>query len=211
MISYCVTVYNESQELPRLTNLLSTAKKESDELVIVQTYRDESEKNTDWYKLIEKTSQLYADKYSVFHFQNDFSTLKNYMTNQASNPYIFNFDADEEMQISIIEELRKHILENDIDLYYLPRINIVDGLTEEDIKNWSWKINEKGWINWPDYQPRIYKNNNLIRWIGLVHEHLEGFKSSAAISDDGRVAILHRKHINKQRAQNSFYKNMDKK
>jgi hypothetical protein len=130
------------------------------------------------------------------------------MNNQASQSYIFNFDADEEMPIHIIEELSKHILENDIDLYYLPRINIVEGLTEQDIKNWSWKINEKGWINWPDYQPRIYKNNGQIHWVGSVHEHLEGFKSSAAINDDGKIAILHKKNIDKQRLQNAFYESI---
>jgi len=205
MISYCVTVYNEVKELPKLITILSAAKKDHDELVIVQTYRDETEKETEVYKFIEKTSQLYANKYSSFHFQNDFSALKNYMTRQASQPYIFNLDADEEMYVHIIQELRKEIVSMDIDLFFLPRINTVDGLTEEDINKWSWKINEKGWVNWPDYQSRIYKNNGQIHWVGAVHERLEGFKSSAAINDDGRVAIIHHKSIDRQRAQNSFY------
>jgi glycosyltransferase involved in cell wall biosynthesis len=205
MISYCVTVYNETKEIIKLITLLNGAKKDNDELVIIQTYRDESEKETDNYKLIEEICQRYSNKYSTFHFKNNFAELKNYMTSQASQPYIFNFDADEEMHLDAIQALRKEIACNDIDLYYLPRINIVDGLTEEDIKKWSWNVNERGWVNWPDYQPRIYKNNGEIQWMGPVHEHLVGFKSSAVISDDGKVAILHKKHIDKQRLQNTLY------
>ena len=205
MISYCVTAYNETKELRKLITILNGCKQDYDELVIIQTYRDESEKDTENYKFIEEICQRYANKYSTFHFKNNFAELKNYMTSQASQPYIFNFDADEEMEGSIIRELRKEIVSMNLDLYYLPRINIVDGLTEEDIKKWSWTINERGWVNWPDYQPRIYKNDEQIRWVGTVHERLEGFKSSAAINDDGRVAIIHKKHIDKQRQQNNFY------
>jgi hypothetical protein len=205
MISYCVTVYNEVQELPRLITILNSVKKDKDELVLTQTYKDESEKETENYKFIEKTCQLYSDKYSTFHFQNNFADLKNFITSQASQYYIFNLDADEIMYTHILEELRTEILSMDLDLYYLPRINTVDGLTEEDIKKWSWNINEKGWVNWPDYQSRIYKNNGQIHWIGAVHERLAGFKSHGAINDDGRIAILHHKNIDRQRSQNSFY------
>jgi hypothetical protein len=205
MISYCVTVYNELEEASRLLPLLKSVIKDFDELVVIQTFKNDHEKTTDHYSAIEKICKLYADKYSVFHFQNNFAALKNYMTSQASQSYIFNFDADETMDTTNIEILRQEILSMDIDLFYLPRINIVDGITEEDIKKWSWNINEKGWINWPDYQPRIYKNNGQIHWAGSVHERLEGFKSSAAINDDGRVAIIHHKSIDRQRTQNTLY------
>ena len=205
MISYCVTVYNEIEEVSRLLPLLKNVKKDFDELVIIQTFKNDNEKITESYAAIEKICKLYADKYSSFHFQNNFAALKNYMTRQASQPYIFNLDADEWMFEHILQELRQEIVSIGIDLVFLPRINTVDGLTKEDIKKWNWTINEKGWVNWPDYQPRIYKNNRQILWAGSVHERLEGYKSSAAVNDDGRVAIIHHKNIDRQRAQNNFY------
>ena len=39
----------------------------------------------------------------------------------------------------------------------VPRVNTVEGLTQEHINKWRWNVNENGWINWPDYQTRINK------------------------------------------------------
>jgi hypothetical protein len=65
---------------------------------------------------------------------------------------------------------------NDVDMVRVPRVNTVEGLTEEHIKKWGWNVNEKGWVNWADWQMRIYKNAPHIKWVNKVHEVLEGFK-----------------------------------
>lgn len=205
MISYCITVYNEAQELARLIASIRPALSHEDEIIIVQTHRDEQEKNSDSYKELKTVCERHATKYGSFHFENNFADLKNYMNSLASEQYIINLDADETMVPFSLEKLRPTILENNIDLYYLPRINIVTGITQEDIQKWSWKINERGWINWPDYQPRIYKNNGSIKWVSKVHEYLEGFQTHAMIEADGKIAIVHKKTIDKQRQQNKLY------
>jgi glycosyltransferase involved in cell wall biosynthesis len=205
LISYCITVYNEAQELVRLIASIRPAISNSDEIVIVQTHKNEEEKNSESYQELKTICERHATKYSSFHFENNFADLKNYMNSLASGQYIINLDADETMIPFSLEKLRSTILENDIDLYYLPRINIVTGITQEDIQKWSWKINERGWINWPDYQPRIYKNNESIKWVSKVHEHLEGFQTHAMIEADGKIAIVHKKTIDKQRQQNELY------
>jgi glycosyltransferase involved in cell wall biosynthesis len=205
LISYCITVYNEAQELARLIASIRPAISNSDEIVIVQTHKNEEEKDSEFYQTVKDISQRHATKYGSFHFENNFADLKNYMNSLASGQYIINLDADETMMPFALEKLRPTVLENDIDLYYLPRINIVEGITQEDIQKWSWKINERGWINWPDYQPRIYKNNGSIKWVSKVHEHLEGFQTHAMIEADGKIAIIHKKTIEKQRQQNNFY------
>ena len=48
----------------------------------------------------------------------------------------------------------KSILEANptIDLFWIPRVNTVEGLTQEHIDKWSWQVNDKGWVNFPDYQ-----------------------------------------------------------
>ena len=205
MISYCITVYNEAQELSRLLMSIKSAMSDSDEIVIVQTHKNEEEKNSEPYRILKAICEEYGTKYGSFYFENNFADLKNYMNSLASGQYIINLDADETMMPFSLEKLRPSILENDIDLYFLPRINIVEGITQEDIQKWSWKINERGWINWPDYQPRIYKNNGSIKWVSKVHEHLEGFQTHAMIEADGKIAIVHKKTIEKQRQQNALY------
>ena len=53
----------------------------------------------------------------------------------------------------------------EVDLFFVPRINTVEGLTPTHIKKWGWKVGENGWINFPDYQWRIYKNDPKIVWV----------------------------------------------
>lgn len=210
MISYCITVYNELEEIKRLLNILNSIKSD-DEIVIVQTYKEEIELSEQVFSDIQAFCKNNCDKYSTFHFQNNFAELKNYMTSQASHNYIFNFDADEYMDPNSMLSIREIVTSPDnqsVELYYLPRINIVDNITPEDISKWGWNLNENNWINWPDYQSRIYKNNNIIKWEGLVHERLVNFINHAVFDKDERVAIIHHKTIEKQRKQNELYNNI---
>lgn len=207
MISYCITVYNEYDEISRLLSAIKEVLQNNDEIVVVQTHRNESDKQSEIYDKIEKTIKSYTNKHFIFHFDNNFADMKNFMSSKADiqNKYIINFDADEIMDPSMLIGLRRFLSESDTDVFYLPRVNIVDGITSEDINKWSWNLNEQGWINWPDYQSRIYKHNGLIKWTGNVHEHLVGYNSASAIEADGSIYIYHRKDILKQRQQNSLY------
>ena len=207
MISYCITVYKEIYELKTLLQLLKQVKQSGDEIVVIQTYRHEYEKTAIEFLDIQKICKEYSDTYDTFHFQNNFADMKNHMSNQANvnNKYIINFDADETMPYDMLVMLRNFLEQCDIDVLYLPRVNIVDNITDEDIRKWSWTVNQYGWINWPDYQSRIYKNNKTIRWSGAVHEQLTGYNTRSLIEADGSVYIYHRKNIDKQRKQNDFY------
>ena len=87
----------------------------------------------------------------------------------------------------------------------VPRVNTVDGLTEEHIKKWGWRVNEKGWINWADWQMRIYKNHPDIIWVNKVHEVLEGYKVHGMLPLEEEWALYHPKDIKKQEKQNNYY------
>ena len=63
------------------------------------------------------------------------------------------------------------------DVFLVPRVNTVEGLTDDHIKKWGWNVNEDGWVNWPDYQWRVWKNTPTIKWVNKVHERLHGFKT----------------------------------
>lgn len=210
MISYCITVYNEVDYIQQLVNTILAAKQEDEEIVVVHTHRTESEKSTDWYKQIAQFLKAKKVEYYEYAFDGKFANLKNYLTFLATKEYILNLDADEVLPIEALRALRGMLKENNADVYVFPRINIVKDITQEDIDKWGWNINGNGWINWPDYQPRLYKNNNIIKWKGDVHEHLEGCNTMAII-DNPEMAIIHHKSIDRQRKQNALYEELVKK
>ena len=95
-------------------------------------------------------------------------------------------------------------LNKEVDLIHVPRINTVSGLTDEHIKKWGWSVNEKGWVNFPDYQGRIYRKK--MSWYGKVHERIIGGQKFATLpNDDEDYCIQHHKEISRQEKQNNFY------
>ena len=111
-----------------------------------------------------------------------------------------------EYMMGIIPQI---IESNPVDLIRVPRINTVEGLTEEHIKNWGWNVNDKGWINYPDYQWRIYKKDPRIQWHGNVHEKIIGHSTFANLPmEDIELALRHDKTINKQEKQNKYYETL---
>ena len=85
--------------------------------------------------------------------------------------------------------------ENDCDLYWIPRVNTVDGLTKEHIAKWGWNVNDEGWVNFPDYQARLYKNVDYINWIRPVHEIVDGSKTHTYLPKEELFSIRHHKNI----------------
>ena len=120
--------------------------------------------------------------------------------------YIFNIDADELPNKWLMKNI-KSILEANpsIDLYWVPRVNTVKGLTQEHIDKWRWQVNEKGWVNFPDFQGRIWRNRPNIRWKNPVHEVLEGYKEHTYLPAEEEFCFYHPKDIDRQEKQNSFY------
>ena len=93
----------------------------------------------------------------------------------------------------------------EVEAYWLSRINTVKGVTDAHIKQWGWNVNDRGWINFPDSQLRLYKNNNDIKWEGKVHERLIGYKKFAHMPSNPEYCLIHPKSIERQERQNAFY------
>ena len=87
----------------------------------------------------------------------------------------------------------------------MPRVNIVEGLTQEHIDKWGWRVNEKGWVNFPDYQGRIYKNDKSIYWENPVHEVVVGAKKVSYFPTEEQFCLYHPKEIERQEKQNELY------
>lgn len=144
-------------------------------------------------------------KHHFFPLNKDFAAYKNELIKHCSGEYIFQIDADELPSVDLLCTLPSILESNpDVDVYLVPRINTVSGITEEHIQKWRWSV-EGDRINFPDYQWRIYKNIPSIKWINKVHERLQGYNSYAFLPPEDEYCLLHPKTIEKQEKQNQFY------
>ena len=202
-ISYAVTVCNEVLEIQELISFLLKNKRKEDEIVVLY-----DSKNGD-IKIERFLESFYVNNCIEYHygeFNNHFADWKNKLTKYCTGDYIFQIDADELPDNQLIIALPKIIEGNpDNEIYLVPRVNTVKGLTDEHIKKWGWRVDDKGWINWPDYQWRIWKNKSEIKWVNKVHEKLEGFKTYATLPPMKDLALYHAKEIKRQEKQNKYY------
>lgn len=209
MISYCTTVYNEKDYIKVLLTKLTKIVLPDEDIIVVQTYREEKEKDEEFFSEIQKIIKNFPNIiYKTFHFQassTGWNDVKNYMNRLSQKPYIFNLDSDEDYPERSFDVIRDVAKNGNFDLVFVPRINTVEGLTREDVIKWGWNINSNNWINWPDYQPRLYKNNQNILWGGGPHDGVIGAKSIGAIEAREELAIIHKKDIIRQREQNNLY------
>ena len=200
-ISYSILTHNETNSLEKLLRFLVKWKDEGDEIIILDDFSDN-----------QKTKELldfYVSAHDiVFEQRNllgDFAGQKNYLKSMCSGDYSFNIDSDEMISRWFIKNVHDILDENPIDLIYLPRINTVDGLTEQHVQQWGWSVNEEGWVNFPDWQGRIFKNRPNIKWERPVHEMIIGFQTYAHLPTEKPFCMLHYKRIEKQEQQNQKY------
>ena len=200
-ISYGLTVCNEHNELENLITYLTARIDNNDEIVVVY---DQNRVTPEVISVIEN----YKDKISSypFNFQQNFLENKNFMNSKCTGDYIFQIDADEIPEEFLVENLKALLIDNPVDLITTPRKNFVPGLTPEHIQRWGWNVNEKGWVNWPDTQKRIYKNDPNIKWTGhQVHGMVTGYKSFVNLPLAEEWSIIHNKTIDRQEQQNDRY------
>ena len=196
-ISYAITACNEHVELERLLNQLDTTIRDIDEVVIQLDTTSTDEVKEICYKYPAFTLWEYS-------LNNDFASFKNHLKNKCTRDYIFQIDADEYLSEQLIDNIASILeLNPDVELYAVPRINTVDGLTQEHIQKWRWHVNQDGWINYPDHQTRILKNIPEIKWINRVHERLVGAKVAVNLPEG--YDLIHPKTIEKQEKQNNYY------
>ena len=210
-ISYAVTVCNEFLEIQRLITFLLTYKRLQDEIVVqmdlsLDDLNSQPEDKNQVFAYIMKHQEQGHLRVIFKPLNNDFAGFKNHLTEQCLGDYIFQIDADELPSDSLIEHLATILKANEgVDLIWVPRVNTVSGLTEEHVAKWHWNVNSHGWVNWPDWQGRIYKNHPSIRWENKVHEKLVGIKTYATLPESESFALSHPKTIQRQEKQNSYY------
>ena len=207
MISFCITTKNEGRYVDGLlTQLIAMLDKSNgeDEIVIIDDYSDDEETVdilNDW-----RNNWPIIDFYQR-HLRKDFGAHKNFGIEKCSKHWIFQIDADETLAHALEENVHSLLLDNSkIELFLVPRVNIVNGITQEDIKKWGWIQNEKGWNMWPDYQTRIFQNTKNIKWQGKIHERFGGFKTWFHPPEEEQWSLLYLKEDARKRGQNELYR-----
>lgn len=195
MISYCIPVCNESVELKRLLNQLMLNLKDGDEIII---QGDQGNVTDDVISVVSSYVRNKSIVYIEYPLHSDFATFKNNFLKYVKNTWIFQIDADEMLSETFIENIH-WLVENNpsIDSFAIPRVNIVQGLTQEWVDKWGWRVTNGSLsqddkptinvlskcgvstigstlelVNFPDYQCRLFRTDKKLHWVGKVHEVL---------------------------------------
>tara|TARA_B110000858_G_scaffold131289_1_gene149338 strand:- start:2475 stop:3098 length:624 start_codon:yes stop_codon:yes gene_type:complete len=202
-ISYAITVCNELEEITKLLNFLQTNIRKEDEIVIQYDETSVTDEVMDYLKLMNSMHENH--KVIGFPLNKDFASFKNNLKSHCTKDYIFQVDADEIPHEFLVEYVGQVLDENPVDIVFVPRVNTVKGLTQPHIDKWKWNVNEKGWVNFPDYQTRIYKNTEDVTWMNKVHERITGYNTFSNFPAEEQWSLYHHKQIDKQEKQNEFY------
>ena len=203
-ISYAIPVCNELVEITKLLNFLEKHIDKKDEIIVLFDTNNGSP-SVEQFLRAKSVNPTFFQWYP-YHFDGHFANMKNHLKSLCTGDWIFQIDADELPHESLITNLKSLLeLNPTTELFLVPRVNTVEGLTQEHVNKWRWNVNEKGWVNWPDYQTRIIQNSPKIQWASKVHEVIVGMSTKGVLPMEEDWCLYHPKDIKRQEAQNNFY------
>ena len=204
-ISYGITVYNEAEELKRLFEVLYKNIDDTDEVVVCVDGDDDAVRFE-----LDVYTKKFSDSYKPVKVYNrklkkDFAAQKNSVIENSTGDYVFHIDADEYPNEILLQQLKQTLEINDVDLLWIPRVNTVEGMEQHHIQKWGWRVTENNWVNYPDYQARVFRRDTEIRWERPLHEVIRGYKTYSHLPPHEELSLYHPKTIKKQEEQNMFY------
>jgi len=203
-ISYAIPVCNELVEITKLLNFLEKYIDKEDEVIVLFDTHNGSPAVEQFLRAKSVNPTFF--QWYPYHFDGHFANMKNHLKSLCTGDWIFQIDADELPHESLIVNLKPLLeLNPTTELFLVPRVNTVEGLTQEHVNKWRWNVNEKGWVNWPDYQTRIIQNSPKIQWASKVHEVIVGMSTKGVLPMEEDWCLYHPKDIKRQEAQNNFY------
>ena len=208
-ISYAITTHNEFSQLKKSIEIIERFKDKTDELLFLDDFSDNS-----------KTLELLKNRNTFKKkFENDYAQHKNYLNSLCKCDYILQLDGDEYLNQKLIVNIKK-LLQHDkiknVDLFYIPRENFVQGIDKDKsyLKKMNWTIDNKKRLNYPDYQSRLYKNKKELYWyntISTVHETIIKPKNIIYLPQNKGFDIIHKKHVDQTKQNNDFYEKLIQK
>ena len=205
-IGYMILCKNEDSSLESLLKQITQFKAKQDKIYIV---RDKNGTNNKTKYIIES----YKDDIISFEKPVDkaIHDQKNWLAKQADTDYLFYLDADELLDERFYSIVHQLIEGNDVDVFFLPRTNIVRGITDEYIAaRGGWVMDEKGRINWPDVQDRLFRNHLGIHFNPVPHGRLIEYGTFAMLPEEELYAIYHEKSMEKQKSDNEWHDNKER-
>lgn len=212
MVTFAVTVSNERDDIEILLNQLGKIRYDLNPEILIQYDIDTATPEVIEYITEFKNTSELKTVITGFSLNFDFASFKNNLFNYATMPWIFQIDADEQLQPKLAENLPYIIrtFEEEDDVVLISRINVLHSIDLKKIREWGWSYDIIGGydaINFPDLQSRLYKNDPYrLRWVSKVHERIVGGRTKVEIIDP-EYSILHIKSMCRQIKQNEFYKN----
>jgi glycosyltransferase involved in cell wall biosynthesis len=207
-LSYLITCHDETTTLDNLLSRLDSFIGDNDDNVVIVTDNPTKETSDILYNWtgIPKIN-AYEHK-----LNNDYSEHKNWGALKCSGDYIFQIDGDENPTETLLLNIKDILKSNlDIESFWIPRINDFKGVTTEHAKQWGWRLTQsttynRPIVNWPDPQGRLFKNiPDRIKWVGRLHERIEGNQNYVYLPFDEDLALYHDKTIEKQIETNLRY------
>ncbi len=155
-ISYAITACNEHVELDRLLSQLLPSIRDEDEIIVQMdaSPHDKYHLPEDKKKVLGYIMNLQEQgriRVVLCPLNNDFATFKNNLKSLCTKDYIFQIDADEYLSEELLTYLPAILEDNsNVEMFSIPRINTVEGLTEQHIKQWGelGPIYGKQWRSW---------------------------------------------------------------
>jgi O-antigen biosynthesis protein len=190
-LSLCMIVKDEEEYLPKC---LASVKSVVDEMIIVDTG------STD--RTVDIAKAFGAQVYD-FEWTNSFSDARNFSLSKASGDWVLVLDGDEvispmdhRLLANIVRKKSSKPIAYSFDTRNYTYVTHVKGWTGNDGK---YAVEEAGTGWMPSRKVRLFINNKLVRFEGVVHELLEHSLASSGIPIRYcNIPIHHYGHLNVQ-------------
>jgi hypothetical protein len=140
-VSFAITVCNELIEIKKLVPFLIEYKRPQDEIVILYDENNGDPLVLDFLLPYNKLPNVQT--WRSYDFHKNFADWKNLLNSYCKGDFIMQLDADEVISEYMVKNVGEILdMNKDVDLYFIPRINTVSGLTEEHIKKWGWNVSK---------------------------------------------------------------------
>ena len=141
-ICYKILTHNETDSLEKLLDFLFENIKEQDHIIVCDDFSEAPTRKILAKYVIEDAERLKQYDYFQRKFEGDFAEHHNFVNGLVREEfdYIFSIDADEIPNKWLIENIHEILESNDVDLIWVPRVNTVEGITEEHIQKWGWRV-----------------------------------------------------------------------
>jgi hypothetical protein len=183
-ITYSIQVRDESRELFTLLDFLIKVIDYVDNIHVVVDTTHKTEK-------VQEVLEHFSKNITVFERAFDTSHGNSmYHKEVATGDYVFTLEADEIPQETLIKSIKSVISVEGSEIIFVPRVNICPNMTQEYLHiSEGFEMNRVGWLNWPDYQSRIYRRDDHITWSEDDVPKLHGSDKVTGMKDSPLLAL----------------------